>query len=136
MKAPTEKAEAVNIGKTIERLVGGTGFHSIDFGKIDDGYFIAMEYLFGKDLKTVLSTAEARNISLSLENALHIASRISSGLDYAHNMKDLQGNLLNIIHRDVSPQNIFITYDGQVKIIDFGIAKAASRITSTRSGDM
>ena len=105
-----------------------------DFGRLEESYFIAMEYLFGKDLKTVLSTAEARNMPLSLENALHIASRISSGLDYAHNMKDLQGNLLNIIHRDVSPQNIFITYDGQIKIIDFGIAKAASRITSTRSG--
>ncbi len=105
-----------------------------DFGRLEESYFIAMEYLFGKDLKTVLATAEARNMPLSLENALHIASRISSGLDYAHNMKDLQGNLLNIIHRDVSPQNIFITYDGQVKIIDFGIAKAASRITSTRSG--
>jgi hypothetical protein len=105
-----------------------------DFGRLEDAYFIAMEYLFGKDLKTVLSTAEDRGIPLSLENALHIASRISSGLDYAHNMKDLQGHLLNIIHRDVSPQNIFITYDGQIKIIDFGIAKAASRITSTRSG--
>jgi serine/threonine protein kinase len=105
-----------------------------DFGRLGDAYFIAMEYLFGKDLKTVMHTAEERGTPLSLENALHIAARISSGLDYAHNMKDLQGHLLNIIHRDVSPQNIFITYDGQVKIIDFGIAKAASRITSTRSG--
>ena len=105
-----------------------------DFGRLEDAYFIAMEYLFGKDLKTVLHLADERNLPLSLENALHITSRICSGLDYAHNMKDLQGDLLNIIHRDVSPQNIFITYDGQVKIIDFGIAKAASRITSTRSG--
>ncbi|MDJ0720199.1 MAG: protein kinase [Desulfobacterales bacterium] len=105
-----------------------------DFGRLEDAYFIAMEYLFGKDLKSVLHLAEERNLPLSLENALHITSRICSGLDYAHNMKDLQGDLLNIIHRDVSPQNIFITYDGQVKIIDFGIAKAASRITSTRSG--
>ncbi len=105
-----------------------------DFGRLEDSYFIAMEYLFGKDLKTVLHLAEERNLPLSLENALHITARICSGLDYAHNMKDLQGELLNIIHRDVSPQNIFITYDGQVKIIDFGIAKAASRITSTRSG--
>ncbi len=105
-----------------------------DFGRLEDSYFIAMEYLFGKDLKTVLHIAEERNLPLSLENALHITSRVCSGLDYAHNMKDLQGDLLNIIHRDVSPQNILITYDGQVKIIDFGIAKAASRITSTRSG--
>ncbi len=105
-----------------------------DFGRLDDSYFIAMEYLFGKDLKTVLQTAEQRGISLSLENALHIAVGICSGLDYAHNMKDLQGHLLNIIHRDVSPQNIFLTYDGQIKIIDFGIAKAASRISNTRSG--
>jgi serine/threonine protein kinase len=105
-----------------------------DFGRLGDAYFIAMEYLFGKDLKTVMQTADERGTPLSLENALHIAARISSGLDYAHNMKDLQGHLLNIIHRDVSPQNIFITYNGQVKIIDFGIAKAASRITSTRSG--
>jgi serine/threonine protein kinase len=105
-----------------------------DFGRLEDSYFIAMEYLFGKDLKTVLHCAEQRGMPLSLENALHIAVSVCSGLDYAHNMKNLQGHLLNIIHRDVSPQNIFLTYDGQVKIIDFGIAKAASRITNTRSG--
>ena len=105
-----------------------------DFGRLEDTYFIAMEYLFGKDLKTVLHCAGQRGLPLSLENLLHIASGVCSGLDYAHKMKDLQGQLLNIIHRDVSPQNIFLTYDGQVKIIDFGIAKAASRITNTRSG--
>lgn len=105
-----------------------------DFGRLEDTYFIAMEYLFGKDLKTVLHCAGQRGMPLSLENLLHIASGVCSGLDYAHKMKDLQGQLLNIIHRDVSPQNIFLTYDGQVKIIDFGIAKAASRITNTRSG--
>jgi serine/threonine protein kinase len=105
-----------------------------DFGRLDDSYFIAMEYLFGKDLKTVLQAADQRAMPLSLENALYIAVSVCSGLDYAHNMKDLQGHLLNIIHRDVSPQNIFLTYDGQIKIIDFGIAKAASRITNTRSG--
>ena len=105
-----------------------------DFGRLDESYFIAMEYLFGKDLKTVLQIAEKRGMPLSLENALHIAVSVCSGLDYAHNMKDLQGHLLNIIHRDVSPQNVFLTYDGQIKIIDFGIAKAASRISNTRSG--
>jgi len=105
-----------------------------DFGRLEESYFIAMEYLFGKDLKTVLHSAGQRGMPLSLENVLHISSGICSGLDYAHKMKDLQGKLLNIIHRDVSPQNIFLTYDGQVKIIDFGIAKAASRITNTRSG--
>ncbi|MGD9331647.1 MAG: protein kinase [Desulfobacterales bacterium] len=105
-----------------------------DFGRLEDSYFIAMEYLFGKDLKTVLHSAGQRGMPLSLENVLHITAGVCSGLDYAHTMKDLQGHLLNIIHRDVSPQNIFLTYDGQVKIIDFGIAKAASRITNTRSG--
>lgn len=105
-----------------------------DFGRLEDTYFIAMEYLFGKDLRTVLNSAGQRGMPLSLENLLYITSGVCSGLDYAHKMKDLQGQLLNIIHRDVSPQNIFLTYDGQVKIIDFGIAKAASRITNTRSG--
>jgi serine/threonine protein kinase len=105
-----------------------------DFGRLEETYFIAMEYLFGKDLKTVLHCGEERGRPLSLEEGLHITAKICAGLDYAHTMRDLQGQSLQIIHRDISPPNIFITYDGQVKIIDFGIAKAASRITNTRTG--
>jgi serine/threonine protein kinase len=97
-----------------------------DFGKECDTYFIAMEYLEGKDLRAVLRKA---NNALPLGYALHIASRICAGLDYSHSLKDLKGNALNLIHRDISPQNVFITYSGEIKILDFGIAKAANRRT-------
>jgi serine/threonine protein kinase/Tfp pilus assembly protein PilF len=103
-----------------------------DFGSMDDQYFIAMEYLFGKDLRTITRTARARKLALGLENILYIISRICAGLDYSHHLRDLQGKPLNIIHRDINPQNILITYEGQVKIIDFGIAKAAGHNTQTR----
>ena len=103
-----------------------------DFGSMDGEFFIAMEYLFGKDLRTITQTASDRNLPISMENSLYLASRICAGLDYSHNLKDLQGKPLNIIHRDINPQNILITYEGQVKIIDFGIAKAASHNTKTR----
>ncbi len=103
-----------------------------DFGSMDDQYFIAMEYLFGKDLRTVTRTARNKDLPLGMENILYIISRICAGLDYSHNLKDLQGKPLNIIHRDINPQNILITYEGQVKIIDFGIAKAASHNTQTK----
>ena len=105
-----------------------------DFGSMEGEYFIAMEYLFGKDLRKITQKASERNMPLGLENILYIASRICAGLDYSHNLNDLQGRPLNIIHRDVNPQNIFNTYQGQVKIIDFGIAKAASHNTNTHEG--
>jgi len=103
-----------------------------DFGSMDGQYFIAMEYLFGKDLRIIRQTAKKKDMPLGLENILYIIARICAGLDYSHNLKDLQGQALNIIHRDINPQNIFITYEGQVKIIDFGIAKAANHNTKTR----
>ena len=103
-----------------------------DFGSMDDQYFIAMEYLFGKDLRTITRTARKKDLALGMENIAYIVSRICAGLDYSHNLKDLQGKPLNIIHRDINPQNILVTYEGQVKIIDFGIAKAASHNTQTR----
>ncbi len=105
-----------------------------DFGQLEDSYFIAMEYLLGKDLRAVSRQAKERNLPLSLEYALYIASRICSGLDYAHKLKDFQGKPLNLIHRDISPQNIFLTYEGEIKILDFGIAKAASQSTVTQHG--
>ena len=103
-----------------------------DFGSMDDQYFIAMEYLFGKDLRTIIRTAREKDLALGMENILYIMSRICAGLDYSHNLKDLQGRPLNIIHRDINPQNILMTYEGQIKIIDFGIAKAASHNNQTR----
>jgi len=105
-----------------------------DFGSIRGEYFIAMEYLFGKDLKSVIKKSVQISQPISLENALHITARISDGLYYAHNLNDFHGQPLNIIHRDIGPSNIVITYDGQVKIVDFGIAKAAIQNTTTRDG--
>jgi serine/threonine protein kinase len=103
-----------------------------DFGSMDDEYFIAMEFLFGKDLRTIRRNAEDRKMPLGMEKTIYIVSRICAGLDYSHNLKDLQGQPLHIIHRDINPQNILVTYDGQVKIIDFGIAKAASHNNKTK----
>jgi serine/threonine protein kinase len=107
-----------------------------DFGSVNSTYYIAMEYLYGKDLKLITERYKQRGLPLSIENALYIATQVCAGLDYAHKLKDLRGNPLNIIHRDIGPHNIFITYDGQVKIIDFGIAKAAIQNTKTQDGSI
>ncbi|HUJ89553.1 MAG TPA: protein kinase [Syntrophorhabdales bacterium] len=105
-----------------------------DFGSMEDSYFISMEYLFGKDLRAIATKSKGKNLPVSLEHALYIMSRVCAGLDYAHKLKDFQGKPLDIIHRDISPQNIFVTYEGDVKILDFGIAKAASQSTITQYG--
>ena len=108
--------------------------HIYDFGETEGSYFIAMEYLFGKDLKSVFHKSSQMNLPINLENSLFIASKICEGLEYAHNLMDLHGASLNIVHRDISPQNIFITYDGKIKTIDFGIAKTSTQTTKTRVG--
>lgn len=105
-----------------------------DFGNMEDTYFISMEYLFGQDLRYILRKSKEKELPLSLEFALYVASRICAGLDYAHNLKDFQGRPLSLIHRDISPQNIIVTHEGEVKIVDFGIAKAARRTTVTQVG--
>lgn len=105
-----------------------------DFGNMEGSYFIAMEYLFGKDLHAMMKKAREKGRPLGIANALCIAGQVCEGLDYAHKLKDFQGNPLQIIHRDVSPQNIFINYGGEVKIIDFGIAKASSKSEKTQLG--
>jgi len=104
-----------------------------DFGNMEGSYYLAMEYLVGKDLKYIVEKANEVNNPISLEDALLITIQICNGLFYAHNLKDFHGKSLSIIHRDIGPQNIFITYDGQIKIIDFGIAKAANQSTITQT---
>jgi tetratricopeptide (TPR) repeat protein len=105
-----------------------------DFGCIEGSYYIAMEYLLGKDLRLIARKAALKDKPLSLEFALCVVSRICAGLDYAHGLRDFQGAPLNIIHRDISPANVLITYDGNVKIVDFGIAKAATQSHLTQAG--
>jgi len=105
-----------------------------ELGKIDDSYFIAMEFINGKDLKQLFEQNKRNNEAMELAQASYIVSQICAGLDYAHRKKDDRGNDLNIIHRDVSPQNIRISYDGEVKVIDFGIAKAKNKSSKTEAG--
>ena len=105
-----------------------------DFGEIDGKYFIAMEYLFGKDLHTVIQKAKEQNEPMAPELALLITAKICDAMGYAHDLKDLSNRPLNIIHRDLSPHNIFVTYDGKIKIIDFGIAKAELFDNRTKAG--
>jgi tetratricopeptide (TPR) repeat protein len=107
-----------------------------DFGLMENTYFIAMEYLFGKDLRHIFQKAKEKEAPLSLGHALYITARICSGLGYAHRLADLQGKPLHLIHRDISPQNILITYGGEVKIVDFGIAKAAGQSSTTQHGSI
>ncbi len=105
----------------------------LELGKISQSYFISMEYVPGVDVRTLWERVRTRG-GFPLSLACYIVSRICEGLDYAHRRKDARGKPLGIIHRDVSPQNILCSYDGDVKIIDFGIAKAASRSTRTQTG--
>lgn len=113
----------------------------IDIGKISGSYFIAMEYVSGHDLRALWDRTretarenndEIRGLPLGL--TCHIVKKLAEGLDFAHRRRDAKGRPLGIIHRDVSPQNILISYDGDLKIIDFGIAKAANRIVKTQTG--
>ncbi len=105
-----------------------------ELGKIEESHFIAMEYIWGKDLLQIQNRFRRLRKSMPVQMAAFIASKVCEGLDYAHRKKDANGKPLNIIHRDVSPQNIIVSYEGEAKVIDFGIAKAASRSSKTQAG--
>jgi serine/threonine-protein kinase len=101
---------------------------------VDDGRLaMAMEYLDGQPLTRVLTRLRGPG-ELSLPLRLRIASNVLAGLDYAHELCDIDGAPLGVVHRDVSPQNVFVTYDGQVKLVDFGVAKTLSASHQTRPG--
>jgi len=105
-----------------------------DLGKVDDSYFIALEYIHGKDLRAIFNRCRSRNERVPVAMGCYATMKLCEGLDYAHNKRDAFGQFLNLVHRDVSPQNIIVSYDGEVKIIDFGIAKAAGKAGKTQAG--
>ncbi len=99
-------------------------------------YFIAMEYVFGKSLAEVIRGGQEQHRPLSVQNSVRIISNAAAALDYAHEKSGPGGEPLGLVHRDVSPQNILISYQGEVKLVDFGIAKALSSSTTTRPGTL
>lgn len=107
-----------------------------ELGKIGESYFIAMEYIFGRDMRRIIPKADALGIPFPMVYALKIASSVCEGLYFAHQRVDLYGQRLEIVHRDITPENIFVSFDGTVKVLDFGIAKAANQIEQTRVGEI
>ncbi len=116
----------INEAKIAARLSHPNIVQIFDFGKIDNYYFIAMEYVHGENLRALLQRSEQKQIPLSADLAAFITARACAGLDHAHRKTDETGRPLRIVHRDVSPQNVLVSYDGDVKVVDFGIAKAVA----------
>jgi serine/threonine-protein kinase len=105
-----------------------------EVGEENGRYFLAMEYLDGQPLQRVLARAAKRGEAFPRAMWLRILCDALGGLHYAHELKEFDGTPLNVVHRDVTPENVFITYDGVVKLVDFGIAKAVGRTVETKMG--
>lgn len=133
-----EDAEFITMFIDEARIAGQLSHANIcqihELGRIDGAHFIAMEYVPGKDVLQLQNRLRRVGARMPLPMAAFIAARVCDGLDYAHNKLDAQRRPMNIVHRDVSPQNVLVSYAGEVKIIDFGIAKAVSRSAKTRAG--
>ncbi|RPJ75253.1 MAG: serine/threonine protein kinase, partial [Alphaproteobacteria bacterium] len=106
-----------------------------DYGLNKGQLFVAMEYCDGRNLKEFLEKLKERKFVFPIEISTYIISQACQGLYYAHTFRDkLTGQAANIVHRDISPHNIMLTYDGAIKIIDFGIAKSQSNTEATQAG--
>src|SRR5260370_26577311 len=105
-----------------------------ELGEQERSYFIAMEYVQGKSLRDVIDAAMNRREQVPSELCRLIAEQICDGASYAHNLTDMSGPSLNLVHRDLNPQNVLISYTGDVKIIDFGIAKSELSTVKTEAG--
>ena len=105
-----------------------------ELNRIANSLYIAMEYVPGKDLRSIFDRARKKGEPPPVPLVCYVVGKLCEGLDYAHRKKDSYGRELNIVHRDVSPQNVLISFEGEVKVIDFGIAKAAGKVTKTQAG--
>ena len=108
--------------------------HIYDLGKIGQHYYIAMEYVEGQNLRAILNARPRRAMPLPVGLDLLIGARLASALDYAHRKRDFDHREMGLVHRDVSPQNVLISYDGDIKLCDFGIAKAVANASRTQMG--
>ncbi len=130
--------EFINMFRDEARLVAKLSHPNIvqiyDLGKSNDSYFIAMEYIPGRNLASIAKKARIRQEPLPPPYIARCIALACEALYYAHTRADLDGRPMGIVHRDVSPQNIIVAFSGSVKLVDFGIAKAATKIAHTRAG--
>ena len=120
--------------KLVARLTHNNVIQIHEMGQIDGDYFIAMEYVRGKSLRDIIDTLRARGEQMPLAYVVDLAIKLCEGLGYAHGAQDLRGRPMNIIHRDVNPHNVLISYSGDLKLIDFGIAKSEMASVNTATG--
>ncbi len=105
-----------------------------DLGVVDGAYYIALEHVHGRDLRGMFDRCRQLGEAMPVSQACFIVMKVCEGLDYAHNKRDQAGRELHLVHRDVSPQNVLVSFEGEVKLIDFGIAKAAGKGSKTQAG--
>jgi serine/threonine protein kinase len=110
--------------------------HVYDMGKVDASYFFTMEFVHGQDLRATVKRTARLERRLPIDHAVQIGHAVASALHYAHERRKPDGSSLEIVHRDVSPSNILIAYDGAIKLVDFGVAKAATSSVKTRTGTL
>ena len=124
-----------------EARIAGSLLHSniaqvFDIGSDAGNYYFVMEFLRGEDVRHILMRSVELHEPIAYEHIVSIITGVCSGLHYAHEMRGRDGKQLSIVHRDISPQNVFVTHDGNVKLCDFGIAKSATQLTETRVGTL
>src|SRR5258707_9439477 len=108
----------------------------LDFGDVGGQYFIALEYVDGSDALGLLRTSAQRRLHIPRHLAVFVINEMLEALDYAHNARDMEGKTMHIVHRDISPSNIFLSKRGDVKLGDFGIAHAQRRESKTQAGTL
>ncbi len=106
----------------------------LDWGRDDSGSYLVMEFVSGDSLRALLNAREFAQSPLPIETVVDIIARAAAGLQAAHSLRNDDGELLDLVHRDVSPSNVMIGYDGSVKLIDFGVAKARTEANQTEAG--
>lgn len=133
-----EDDEFITMFKDEAKIAGQLNHGNIaqiyNLGQQGDSFYIALEYVAGKDLRNIFTRCQQQGRPMPIAQACFVVMKICEGLDYAHNKRDKHGRHLNIVHRDVSPPNILVSYEGEVKLIDFGVAKAAGRVSRTQAG--
>ncbi len=123
-------------GKLVGQLAHANIVGLLELGEVAGEYYLAMEHVDGVDLRELLRVLAARGELMPVDLALHVVTQIAAGLSYAHRKTDEDGRPLGIIHRDISTSNIMVSHEGAVRILDFGVAKAAARLDHSVTGTL